>query len=425
MDPHPGWHAILGWIHRLLHCDVETLVVLPVAGLMLLFSVAGLVWLRWPEAWLGALLATAVFCPDFIGRLSFGRPYLCTIVTYMALLLVWSRVERRSPRFWEMVATVILIAAAAWVHGSFYQLILPAAGLLLAGRWRQAFWYGALWAAGSVLGASLTGHPWLFLDQCVRHLLGVFGGPTLTRQLVPELQPSKGDAAFVLAVVAMLFWRARSPEWRARDLLEPVFAMGVLGWMLGLKVGRFWWDWGMPALVIWLARELEKQFQNLVSFDSWHRLGVTLALALAVFLGISSDRDGRWTANLTKQYLSQDDPALAGWLPESGGIIYSVDMTVFNDLFFRNPSAPWRYVMGFESALMLPEDLAVAHNVAWNYGDLRGYDPWVKKMRPQDRLIITESWLPSTGLTRGGNIADLEWRRAGNGWWIGRLPRKP
>ena len=323
------------------------------------------------------------------------------------------------------MATVLFIAAAAWVHGSFYQLILPAAGLFLAGRWRQAFWFGVLWAAGSVLGASLTGHPWLFLDQCVRHLLGVFGGRVLTRQLVPELQPSKGDAAFVLGVMAMLLWRARSADWKARNLLEPVFVMGVLGWVLGLKVGRFWWDWGLPALVIWLALELEKQLQTFMPFDSWNRLSVTLALALAVFLGISSDRDGRWNGNLAKQYLAQDDPSLAGWLPESGGIIYSVDVSVFNDLFFKNPTAPWRYAMGFESALMLPEDLAVARKVAWNYGDLRGYDPWVEKMRAQDRLIITESWLPTTGLTRGGNIPELEWHRAANGWWIGRLPRKP
>ena len=126
---------------------------------------------------------------------------------------------------------------------------------------------------------------------------------------------------------------------------------------------------------------------------------------------------------MTKQYLAQNDPALQGWLPESGGIIYSVDMTVFNDLFFKNPTAPWRYVLGFESALMLPEDLAVVREVAWNYGDLRGYDPWLKKIRPQDRLIIPESWLPTTGLTRGGNIAELEWHRAANGWWIGRLRR--
>lgn len=424
LDPHPGWHTLLRWTWRLLHCDVETLVILPVAGLMLLVSAAGLAWLRWPEAWLGGLLAAAIFAPDFILRLSFGRPYLFTMAVFIALLLVWSRVEGRRPRLCEMTATVLLIAAAAWVHGSFYQLLLPAGGLFLAGRWRQAVWFGVLWAAGSFVGASFTGHPWLFLEQSVRHLLGVFGGPGLTRQLVPELQPSHADAAFVLGVMAMLLWRSRAPGWKPRELLEPVFMMGILGWVLGLKVGRFWWDWGLPAFLIWLARELEKQFQSFTPFDSWNRLFVTLGLAAAVFLGIGSDRDGRWTANLTKQYLSQNDPALAGWLPESGGIVYSVDMTVFNDLFFKNPTAPWRYAMGFEPALMLPEDLAVARAIGWNYGDLRGYEPWVKKMRPQDRLIITESWLPTTGLTRGANIPELDWHRAANGWWIGRLPSK-
>jgi hypothetical protein len=424
MDPHPGWHAILGAIHRCLNCNVETLVIIPVSGLMVLFSMAALVWLKRPEAWLGALLVAAVCSPGFIARLTLGRPYLVTMIVYVVLLLVWTRLEDRRPGWWEIGATVFLIGAAAWIHGSFYQLILPAAGLLLAGRCRQAVWFGALWAAGSFLGASLTGHPWLFLDQCVRHLSGVLGGPVFARLLVPELRPSDADPAMVFAVIALLLWRSRAADWKARDLVNPLFIMGVLGWLLGLQVGRFWWDWGLPALLVWTALELEKQFANSVAFDSWNRLYLTVALAAAVFLGITSDRDDRWTGNLAKQYLTPDNPDLAGWLPESGGIIYSVDMTVFNDTFFKNPTAPWRYVMGFESALMQPEDLAVAHQVAWNFGDLRAYEPWVKKMLPQDRLIITGSWLPTTGFTRGANIPELEWHHAGNDWWIGRLPRK-
>ncbi len=425
MDPHPGWHAILGLVHRCLDCDVETLVLVPVVGLMVLFSIAALTWLRWPEAWLAALLVAAVCSPVFIVRLTLGRPYLVTMIVFVLLLFIWSRLEARRPGLGEMVATVFLIAAAAWIHGSFYQLILPAAGLFLAGRWRQAFWFGVLWVAGSFVGASLTGHPLVFLDQCVRHLSGVFGRAGFNRLLVPELRPADGSVSFVLAVIAMLLWRSRSSDWKPRDLVNPIFMMGVTGWLLGLQVGRFWWDWGLPAMLIWLVLELQKQFDNYVGFTSWNRLFVTLGLALGVFLGIGSDRDDRWTSNLTKQYLTQDNPDLAGWLPESGGIIYSVDMTVFNDTFFKNPNAPWRYVMGFESALMLPEDLAVAHNVAWNFGDLRAYDPWVKKMRVQDRLIITASWLPTSGLTRGANIPELEWHHAANDWWIGRLPRNP
>jgi hypothetical protein len=425
MDPHPGWHAILGFIHRCLDCSVETLVVIPVMGLMMLVSVAGLTWLRRPECWLAALLTAAVCTPAFIVRLTLGRPYIVTMIIFMLLLLIWSRLGERRPGPGAIIATILLIAAAAWIHGSFYQLIIPAAGLLLAGRLRQAIYYGVLWAAGSVLGATFTGHPWIFLDQCVRHLSGVFGSSDFARLLVPELRPFDGQPLIVGAVIAMLFWRARSPDWKHGDLVDPVFMMGVLGWLLGLKVGRFWWDWGEPAILIWLALELQKQFENYMPLASWNRLVVTAALAIGVFLGVGSDRDDRWTGNLNRQFLSPETPGMVGWLPDSDGIVYSVDMTVFNDLFYKNPTAPWRYILGFESALMLPEDLDVVHKVTWNFGDLRAYDPWIRKMRPQDRLIIPGSWLPTIGVTRGANIPELEWHQAPNDWWIGRLPRKP
>jgi len=426
IDPHPGWQAILGLVHSCLHCNTETLVVLPVAGLMILFSLAALLWLRWPESWLGALLIAAVFCPAFIGRLALGRPYVFTMAVYLVLLGMWARVEERRPGLLEILATLFLIAAAAWVHGSFYQLLLPAGGLLLAGRWRQSFWYGALWAAGSFLGASFTGHPWIFLVQCVRHLFGVFGDYTLTSQLVGELTPTDGEGAIVMVVAGMLLWRARSPDWKAQELLNPIFMMGVLGWVLGLKVGRFWSDWGLPATVLWLALQLQKQLQQSIAFDSWQRLAVTLGLAAAVFLGITNDRSNRWTWNISKQYLTQENADLKGWLPENGGIVYSVDMAVFDEMFYKNPTAPWRYALGFESALMRPDDLAVVRKVQWNSGDLRGYGPWVKKMRRQDRLIISTAWMPTTGPAHTvASIPELEWFRADNGWSIGRLPQKP
>lgn len=426
LDPHPGWQAILSLIHYWLGYNAETLVVLPVAGLMILFSLAAVAWLRWPESWLGALLMAGIFSPFFMARLALGRPFVFTMIVYVTLLVMWARLERRRPRLREILATLFLIAAAAWVHGSFYQLLLPGVGLLLAGRCRQVFWYGALWAAGSFLGASFTGHPWLFLAQCVRHLFGVFGDYTLTNQLVFELLPADSEAAMALVVAAMLLWRARDPNWKAGELVDPIFAMGLLGWLLGLKVGRFWWDWGMPATLIWLALQLQKQFEHYIDFSSGTRLLVTLGLAVGVFLGITGDRGNRWTSNLSRQYLTQDNTDLKGWLPESGGIIYSVDMVVFDETFFKNPTAPWRYVLGFESALMRPEDLAVVRKVQWNSGDLRAYEPWVKKMRPQDRLIIPESWLPTIGPARTvASIPELEWFRADNNWSIGRLPQKP
>ena len=66
---------------------------------------------------------------------------------------------------------------------------------------------------------------------------------------------------------------------------------------------------------------------------------------------------------------------------------------------------------------MPDEDFQVYHSILWNYGDAKAYEPWVKKMRPADRLVI-----------RGGggdrpNIPQLEWDYGVSGIWIGRLPQ--
>ena len=151
MDPHLGWHAVLGWIYHWQDCSAETLVVIAVFGLMLLVSAAVLPWFKRPEAWLAAMLVVSVAAPTFIKRLALARPFLFTMSVYLTLLLVWSRSSSRRPHPAVMLVTILLIAAAACIHGSFYQLVLPAAGLVLAGRWRQAIWFGACWTLGSVL----------------------------------------------------------------------------------------------------------------------------------------------------------------------------------------------------------------------------------------------------------------------------------
>src|SRR5262249_22696293 len=157
------------------NCNAETLVVVSVVGLMLLVSVVVLPWLQRPEAWLAALLAATICVPRFSGRLALGRPYLLTVAAVLLLLLIWSRIEGRRPNFLELLGSVLVLALDAWIHGGWYQMGLPIAALLLAGRWRAATWYGGCWLAGSFIGSAFTGHPWQFLYQSTRHLFGVFG----------------------------------------------------------------------------------------------------------------------------------------------------------------------------------------------------------------------------------------------------------
>ena len=97
----------------------------------------------------------------------------------------------------------------------------------------------------------------------------------------------------------------------------------------------------------------------------------------------------RWTYNLTQQYLTTaEHPELKGWMPEKGGILYSAEMSIFYQTFFKNPNGDWRYILGYEPALMPDEDFKVYHRILWNFGDAKAYQPWVKKMRPPDRLVI-------------------------------------
>ena len=442
IDPHPGWHFILHQIYQATNCSTESLVLISIVGLMLLISALVLPRLRWPETWLASLFAVAILIPRFVNRLLLGRPYLITIIVFLALIFIWFGLQNRRPKWCGLFCSVMLIALAAWIHGSWYQLGLPIAALVLAGQFRSATWYGVCWLVGSFVGCGFTGHPIQFLSQSVHHLFGVFGEYHVDRQLVAELLPSGGDPQMVLFLIAILIWRFLSgtkfsspPEATATDTLtpplssrltqslnSPLFLMAIIGWLLGLRVFRFWDDWGLPALMVWLAFELQNQLQKLVAFDSLHRLLITLGLAMGLFLSTTSDLSNRWTANLTNEYLVQGNPELTGWFPDDHGIFYSADMRFFNETFFKNPTAPWRYVLGFESALMLPEDLDVVRKVQWNYGDVRAYEPWLKKMKPEDRLVLRASWLPNGGPP---NIPELEWRYAVKDIWIGRTTNNP
>ncbi|HXC34944.1 MAG TPA: hypothetical protein VNV43_03665 [Candidatus Acidoferrales bacterium] len=415
IDPSPGWQKILEWDHDLRRGDAESLVIFSVVSLMFLVMFCGALWFRRPEAWLAALCIAAVFIPECTTRFARGRPYIFTDAVVITILFLWSLpAKNRQP--WAFIFTPLLVAASAWIHGSWYMLVMPGLAILFAGWWREALAYGVCWIGGSILGCALTGHPIGFLVQSVRHMFGVFGDFVVNRQLEPELHPSNGAVEAVLGVAVLLLWRAVSTSWNSRVVANPIFAMMAIGWVLGLKMQRFWWDYGTPAFIIWVAMEFQEHLEGKLEFDSAKRLLLTLGIAAAVYLGFTSDRDSRWTENLTTDFLTQDNPKLAGWLPEPGGIIYNSDMDVFFDTFYKSPKADWKYILGFESGWMRPEDLEVLRKFQWDFGDARALEPWVKKMRPQDRMIIHA---PGSSPP---NLPELQWNYAATELWIGRLP---
>ncbi len=415
IDHNFGWHFLLRQIYLASHCNTEGLVLMSVVGLFVLVGWSPLPWLKRPEAWLVALIAMGL-ASDVLYRFLDGRPFVLTIAGLMTILFVWQVHGSSPPGWWTVLWMAPLIAACTFVHGVWYLWALPVAAFFLAGQFRWGVMLAAGWGMGAFLGASLTGHPFASLCQAVIMASRAFGMHTTQRTMVGEFQPSAGEL-WSVAILGGLVILRQLAGLKARPLTSnPAFWLACICWVLGFKAARFTDDWGLPALMVLITCDLQLLLEARFAADSFKRLALTGGLAAATFLAITNDGGSRWTYNLTLQYLTADNPDLNGWLPEKGGILYSSDMTVFYQTFFKNPNADWRYILGYEPGFMPDEDFSVYHKIMWNFGDAKAYEPWVDKMRPQDRLVI-----------RGGrgsppNIPQLEWEYGVSGIWIGRLP---
>jgi len=415
IDHNLGWHAILGALHHTLNWDAENLLIFSVVALFLAVNWSMLPWLKRPEAWLVALLA-AMIVSDLPQRFLLGRPFILTITVLMTILFA---AQKAKPCLKFFLLFTALITASAFVHGVWYLWVLPVMAFIFAGQFRWAGLLLGAWLIGVALAAVLTGHPVDYLSQAVSMAKNSVGQHLTNRTEVVELQPFGGDILAIIifgAVVALrLFLK---PAGALPFVKNPAFWIVCGCWMLGFRVSRFWEDWGWPALMVLIATEVGFLFLAKIAADSLRRLWLVLILSVATFLCVTSDLGSRWTQSLAWQFLSEKDhPELAGWMPEHGGIFYCPDMNIFYQTFYKNPTGDWKYMVGYEPALMPPDDFATYQAIVANGGDAKAYAPWVKKMKPADRLVI-----------RGNsgerpNIPQLEWYYGVSGMWIGRTPR--
>jgi hypothetical protein len=246
------------------------------------------------------------------------------------------------------------------------------------------------------------------------------GLPRPAAALVGEFLPFDGRPVLVIAFLALLAWRSSREGSTTKPWRDPVVVLIVLGWALGFVALRFWTDWAAPALVTFAALELDAALgppraerRSLLPY-----LAPTLGAGVLLVLSMGADLHGRWSDQAGRPFLSRQNPSHAAWLPEPGGVLYSADMGVFYALFFTNPDAPWRYVLGFEPALMTPDDYRTYCEIRRTKGATEAYLPWVQRLRPQDRLYIrTLSNVPP--------VPGLEWYQPVYSVWAGRLPRRP
>jgi hypothetical protein len=415
IDHEYGWSLLLAKVHSVFHAGPDGIVFFSIVSLFVLAGLAAVLWMRYPEAWL-ATLALSMITVLMPYRLLQGRPYIVTIAALLSLLLLWRRFGSAPPKRWMAGFLTAGITASVFFHGTWYLWVLPIAAFFLAGQFRWGFVVAGCWVAGVFCGSLLTGHLIGYPLQAVKVVLLATGKHLTQRTLVAELQAGSGDVYALYFLGALLALRHLAALKAPPFLRDPAFWLVCLTWALGFRVGRFWVDWGWPALAVMIAADLQLLLASRLAVDSFRRAALAAALAVIAFLAIGTNAEGRWSANLSQPFLEADNPALKGWLPQPGGILYAAEMTVFYQTFFKNPLGDWRYILGFESTLMPAEDFETYHKILWNYGDSQAYAPWVEKMTPADRLVI------HGGRGEPPAIPQLEWNYGISDTWIGRLP---
>ena len=416
MDSHVGWHKILEFIYTMTGCSVDNLVVFSIVFLFMLFCVVPLFFLKRPEAWLMTLFIIWVANYSDLYRVFLGRPFIFTMAVVVFLGFMWPRFKTKPIPWLSVIILTVLIALATWIHCLWYMFALPALCFFIVREWRAGFVVSLCMIAGVIIGMLLTGHPIEFFLQTMGHFFHSLGDHTVARQLVSEFQPFTGDQMVVVALLSMLVWRTLRGLWDWKAIYTPIFILAVVSWVLGFVVLRVWVDWGIPAVCVWMALEFEEYLKSAMDSSSWKRVGLTLAISCVLFISVTNDYGSRWTRSMSVQYLSSGNPEHKKWLPEKGGIVYGDDMTVFYQTFYANPHGDWRYILGFEPTMMPPDDLAILRKIQWNYGAAEAYEPWVKKMRTKDRLILRRHSQPA--------IKELDWNLAVSGIWVGRLPKE-
>jgi hypothetical protein len=414
VDHSPGWEWLLGVLQRATQWNQDALMSFSVASLLLCVLCFPLIWLRRPEAWLAAVLAQMVAIPELMTRWAQARPYLLTEGIMMGFLFAWSKEDGRRPSGWKVAATCIGFCLSVWIHGAWYLWVLLFAAFFLAQRWRTGLWLACCWAAGTIAGALLTGKPLAFLNGAIFMAKCIYAEHLPKWMLVGEFQPSAGEFASVILLAVVYLWRRRGNSAGPPLATDPVVWMIAINWVLGLSADRFWADWGLAAAVVWMAMQFDEEMTALWSGQPVKRLVLCGMIALPLFLDATNDTGRRYTFFQNEVFVDASDPQLKGWMPGHGGIFYAGNMRFFYNTFFKNPQGDWRYIAGFEPALMPPDDLKVYRTIQRTAGAIEAYEPWVAKMRPQDRLEVESPSEP--------RLPALEWKRAGGEVWIGRLP---
>lgn len=397
MDVHPGWHTFLRAIHDLTQWDQGTLVTLSVVMAFWVFTFTGVIASSNAPAWILGCTLVALLEPGLLGKLLLGRPLFFSMTAVMALLFLWTRPRPlRLPH--EIGVVALVLGVSLYMHPSSWYLWLIALPPLVACRsWRAIGALAAGW--GIALAATCLLNGWynaIVLPIDVLRLALLEGGapvPLLATELQPTGAPMLGLMGMAVTLVAR-----RAAGHDVRHAVQAVdFAFVVTAWIAGLYVGRFWVEWGLPAMAVWFTRQLAESLEIGFVGGAFQRrtAGMVGISAVVLFLSQSADLGGRYSNTLRNPLMTAPVSEFASDLPDPGGILYSPDMGTFYTIFHRIPTLQFRFSTAMEPGLMPAADLKVLRAIqSSNLSMVREYQPWFDKMTMADRVMIRSTTEP-------------------------------
>lgn len=420
LDSHPGWHSFLEAVHKISGADADQLVAFSIFLLFAGVLAAGIFYGVYPELFFLSLILLLFLHPSWALRLCIGRPLLASMGWLIFFLKLSGHEETSKKSTIQHFFLIILTALVSWFHCQWYLYLFPLVAVYVSGNPGKAFRLTWLVVLGVTLGALFTGHPVQFFYQTFLHAWRSLMLPKAQEILVPEFQQGVLDLPVLYAVIALVVLKWISDRKVSAGFLikSPAFILMGFCWILGLKVSRFWLDWGIPAFLCWSSFVFTGFYSKGFKPESWKRILVIFLTGGIFYFSFTRDYQGRWSECLRVEYLNAKEPLPLEWLPEKGGIVYCDLTSGFNWTFFRYPHGEWKYILGFEASMMPEEDLNAFYQIRLHPGDSTCYRPWVKKMTPKDRLILMQ-YYPDPP-----DLPELEWCSLPSGSFIGRLKQK-
>lgn len=286
--------------------------------------------------------------------------------------------------------------------------------LLLTGQIKKTFELTFCILLSTVIGAFMTGEFNEFLHFHYSATLNIFSEKIYNWQLVTEFAEGNIHIFWVFPSIFIITLLVYSKKLKLNDLSnDPLFILILLTWLLSIRVVRFWVDWGIVALMYWSSIKLSELISDMESIKKPFLkkvLFVTIMVSAVIIIPSHKWNNKKERANYFVDFSRKE---FSDFKPSDNGIIYNDSMRHFYHQYFTDPKAKYKYILGFEPAIMPDDDKKTFREITYSDFHFKAYEPWINKLTEKDRIFAS--------VDLSSNYPQLDWIKVSKNLYIGKI----